>query len=344
VSSQITVLDTASPGGEPVDPGTDYTFGWDGYKQALQGSPLIWPPGFTQAQPRPETLLILVTSQPQDIRGLEQQGIRGSRAIIADGEPRSPLERLIDQIDHGGMRDLTPAAGPPVRYTVHTVDFELVPLPPPVAEDSEFQVDERPEASQLLWSPKGSVPTTVAVRLSELVVHYNRALGSADIRLDAMVVTRGPNQQTAYTAWTERFHDIRDGQTLPLDKVLIYHGPAVDYLDIAVWVSRDASGSLALADLLQNKLTDSDIQIAIGQLGGLLVATPQAAAAVAAIGAGAVVINAAYHVLNGIVGNSIGLYRTTLLAGERFGVGRPEGQCTVRAQDFSFTYLIEDAD
>ena len=124
--------------------------------------------------------------------------------------------------------------------------------------------------------------------------------------------------------------------------MLIYHGAAVDYLDIAVWVSRDTSGSLALADLLQERLTAGDVQLAAGQVVGLLAAAPQAAIAVAAVSAGAVLVNTAYHLLTGIVGQSIGLYRTTLLAGEAFGVGRPADQCLVRAQDFSFRYLIED--
>jgi hypothetical protein len=49
-----------------------------------------------------------------------------------------------------------------------------------------------------------------------------------------------------------------------------------------------------------------------------------------AIGAGAVLINTAYHLLTRMVGPTIGLYRTTLLAGERFGVGRSREQCLVR--------------
>jgi hypothetical protein len=229
-----------------------------------------------------------------------------------------------------------------VYFTVKTVNFELVPTPPPVSEEPEFHVDERPEPTLRLWSPKNAWPQKIAVRLTNLVVHRNRALRSADIRLDAMVLTRGPGRLPVYAAWTERCSNICDDQQLPLEKVLVYHGPAVDYLDLAVWVSRDASGSLDLADLMQDKLTDGNVQSAMGQLGGLLVAAPQAALAVAAIGAGAVVINAAYHLLNGVVGNSIGLYRTTFLAGERFGVGRSVEQRTVRAQGFSFTYLVED--
>lgn len=342
VSSQVAILNTATPGGEAVDPGAVYTFGWNDLKDVLQGSQLTWPDGLMRALPRPETVLILITSEPQHIRGLEQHGVRGAPdggAQLLPGAPRSSLERLLDQIDHGGVRDVAPDDGPSVRYAVRTVDFDLVPAPPPVGEEPEFQVDERPEPSMLLWSPKGAAPARVAVRLSDLVVHHNRAFRSADIRLDAMVLTRDLHGEPVYAAQTERFSNIRDGETLPLEKMLIYHGEAIDYLDLAVWVSRDASGSLALADLMQERLTP-DLQAAMAPAGAILASAPQAAMAVAAIGASAVLINSAYHLLNGIVGNTIGLYRTTILAGERFGIGRPAG--TVRAQDFSFTYLVED--
>lgn len=345
VSSKVTLLNQASPGGEAVDPGATYTFGWNYVKDVLQGSRLDWPEGLGRDVPRPETVIVLVTSQPQNLRALEHQGVRGADepAIrLVEYEPRSPLERLLHQLDKGGTRDVERDDEPVVRYTVRTVDFTLVPVPPPVGEDPEFQVDERPEQSLLLWSPKGVAPATVAVRLSDLTVHHNRAFRSADIRLDAIVLAGGPGKQPVYSAHTERFSNIRDGQLLPLEKMQIYHGPAVDYLDIAVWVSRDTSGSQALADLLQEKLTAGDVQLAMGQVIGLLAAAPQAAIAVAALSAGAVLINAAYHLLTGIVGQSIGLYRTTLLAGERFGVGRPAEQCLVRAQDFSFRYVIED--
>lgn len=342
VSAKVTVLNKATPSGEAVEPGADYTFGWNDLKQTLRGSRLSWPAGLVRALPRPETIIVLVTSEPQDIRSLEQHEVRDAKGMRSfETGPRSSLERLFDQIGYGGTRDLTGEEGPPVQYAVRTVDFELVPAPPPVAEEPEFQVDDRPESSVLLWSPRSVVPEPVAVRLSDLVVHHNRAFRSADIRLDAMVLTRGPDRQPVYAAQTERFHNIRDGQTLPLDKMLIYHGPVVDYLDLAVWVSRDLTNSLALADLMQEKLTDPDVRLVMGQVGSILVGAPQAAMAVAAIGASAVLINAAYHLLTGIVGQSIGLYRTSLLASEQFGVGRPADQCTIRAQDFSFRYQVE---
>jgi hypothetical protein len=344
VSSSVSLLNIATPGGEPVDPGEDMTIGWNSLRRALEGQLVSWPPQIVAAAPRPETVLVLVTTQPQEIRGLEQDGVRGlgGKFTITADRPRSPLERVLDQIDHGGSREVTPQSGPALKYTVRTIDFELIPTAAPVSEDGGFQVDERPEPSTLLWSPRGLGPTSVAVRLSDLVVHKNRAFRSADIRLDAMVLTRGPDKQPAWSTQTERFSNIQDGQCLPLHKLLVFHGPASDYLDIAVWVTRDVSGSLSLGDLMQQKLNDSTVQMAVGQIGGLLTAAPQAALAIAAIGASAVLINTAYHLLTGIVGQTVGLYRTTLLAHEDFGVGRPAGQCLIRAQDFSFRYLIED--
>src|SRR5262249_59847471 len=103
----------------------------------------------------------------------------------------SPLEQLLAQIASGGTRELSAPGGPAVRYAVHAIDFELTPAPPPPAETATFLIDERPDPSAWLVTAREAVPGTVAVRLDELVVHRNRALGSADIRVDAVVLTGG---------------------------------------------------------------------------------------------------------------------------------------------------------
>src|SRR5262249_22903934 len=123
--------------------------------------------------------------------------------------------------------------------------------------------------------------------------------------------------------------------------MLVYHGPAVDFLDLAVWVSRDTGDSLALADLLRQELTGEEFQLAAAQLAGLMVTAPHAALGAMAIGAGAVVMNVTYRALVKAGGTSIGLYRTSLLANERFGVGRHPAKDLLRAQDFSFAYTVE---
>jgi hypothetical protein len=180
----------------------------------------------------------------------------------------------------------------------------------------------------------------VAVRIAELIVHHNRALGSADIRVDAVVFTGGSGNQPVYRAETMRFGNVRDGERLPLDNMLIYHGPAVDFLDIAIWVSRDTTGSLALGALLEDKLTGPVVQAAGAQMAGLALTAPHAAAAVAVVGAGAVLVNTAYELLTGVVGASIGLYRTSLLAQEQYGIGRHERH----PQDFTFTFTVDAVD
>ncbi len=335
VAGRVAVMNRFAPGGVQIGGGKEYVFGWNEMTDEFTGLPLTWPKGLPGEKPRPETIFALITSMPQDVRFFEQEG-------VGKGHAKSALECLFEQIAGGGARDLVTIRGSDVRYQLRTIDFDLLPVGPPAAEKATFQVDERPHPTMRLYTPKGAVPKTVAVRMTDLTVHRNRALRNADIRLDAMILTGASAVQPAYHARTERFCDIRDGQRLPMDRMLVYHGPAVDYLDIAVWVTRDRKGSLDLSDLLREKLNDPAAQAALAQAGGLLLAAPQTAAAVAAIGAGAILINTAYELLSGIVGDSIGVYRTTLLAHEGFGTGRTAEQNTVRAQDFSFAYTVEN--
>jgi hypothetical protein len=105
-------------------------------------------------------------------------------------------------------------------------------------------------------------------------------------------------------------------------------------------VSRDRRGSLDLADLLRESLTDDDVRHAVESVSALALAAPQAALAAAALSACAVIVSTAYRLLSTVVGDSIGLYRTSLLAGEGFGVGRHPTAGVQPAQDFSFAYEV----
>jgi len=105
-------------------------------------------------------------------------------------------------------------------------------------------------------------------------------------------------------------------------------------------VSRDRSGSLALSDLLREELNAEDVRQAALQLAGLAMTAPHAAAAVMAVGGTAVIVNLAYRLLSGVVGDSIGIYRTSLLAAENFGIGRHPASGVQEAQDFAFAYEI----
>ena len=331
ISSRIAVLTAADPSGIRLAAGASYPYGWNEDLQRLTGVEMHWPEGIEPTAARPETILALISDGPVNVSVLQQQGVRTARRALPG------LESRLAQIAVGTSRELGDASSSSVRYCVQPIDFTVSPTAPPTAERVPFLIDDRPVQQVRLMSPRGTAPGRVAVRIAELTVHRNRALGSADIRVDAVVFTGGSATYPTYRAETMRFSNVRDGERLPLDNVLIYHGPAVDFVDIAVWVSRDTTDSLALSALLEDKLTSSVLQAAGTEVASLAMTTPHAAAAVAVLGAGAVLVNTAYELLTGAVGASIGLYRTSLLAQEQFGVGRHERH----PQDFSFTFSVD---
>jgi hypothetical protein len=210
-----------------------------------------------------------------------------------------------------------------------------------VPDLNSYLIDERPNLSEVYRHPRGpAAPSAVAVQLGEIVVHSNRSLFSTDVRVDALVITGGENLEGAYRAGTVRFERIKDGDRLPLDNLLVYHGPAKGFVDLAVWVSRDDKRGKALSDMLREQIGSSEFKDAALVLAGLVVAAPTAGTIVAGLGAATVVTNIAYKLLSEAVGKSIGLYRTSLLANEGFGIGRHPKIGAMRAQDFSFWYQV----
>ena len=334
VSGQIALVTRSSPGGVTLPPGKEYAYGYDDLEQVWTGRAVAWPDGLDPARARPETILVLTSSQPADVSVLNQDGVLGAK-----GGLETPLERAVDRVAGLATRELEPDSdGPAATYAVRRITFDLGGSRRPPPDEGGFLIDERPDPSMRVLAPRSVVGRTVAVRLAELWVHRNRAVFGADIRVDAVVLTGGGEpSKPVYRARTERFSGIKDGDRLPLDAMLVYFGPAVDYLDLAVWVSRDAKGSLALGDLIEVGLTSPEVQEALVQFGEAMHAT----VAAAALGAGAVITNLAYKVLRQAVGDSVGLYRTSLLAQENFGIGRHPAKDTLRAQDFSFAYTID---
>ena len=196
--------------------------------------------------------------------------------------------------------------------------------------------------SAMSTAPAG--PGKVAVRLEELVLRRNRLWLGTDVRVDTIVLTgdHGAPDDFAYHARTEHFPRVRSGQSLPLDRMLLYYGPAIDYLDLAIWLSRDGSGSPGLSELLADEAAGYEMQQALARMTDGLGALPGVAAAVGALGLAAVVVNVAYKLLRGHVGEVIGLYRGSMLAHEGFGVGRHPESDTRQVRDFSLAYRIEE--
>ena len=343
VAGRIKVLTDFSPLGESLGPGREYVHGFDGYEGVLAGVPVNWPQHLDPGHARSETVRLLVTSRPQDVSMLEQDGVTRSpeRRRAA-----SPLESMLDQLCSGGMRDMAGMAAPPVKYDLYSLDFELDPVP----DEGGFLIDERPgpvelhrAARQVRGGRLHQDPVTAALRIEELVVHRNRAVFGADVRVDAIVLTAAHQVRLpAYQVHTARFPNIRDGEPLALDRMLVYHGPAVDYLDIALWVSRDAPLTPGLGELLADEGAGFEIQEALARIGDSLTALPYAGAATAALGLSAVLVNVAYKLLRGAVNNVIGVYRGSMLAHEHFGAGRHPAEGVRRVQDFSLAFSIEE--
>lgn len=278
VASAITLLTPASPGGQRLGAGEEFVFGRNEITGDVPGVALTWPTELPTATPRPESVLVLATSAPVDTRVLEQQGVRGLG---------SPLERVLAQLRTGQPRDLTPpTTGRPVRFAVHTIDFDLVPAPAPPPETTPFQVDDRPPPASVLWGRSPSAPVTVC--LDALVVHHDRSVPGTELRLDTVIVT-GEGTRT-HTAW---FTAVSDGQRLVPDDPVVYQGDPRGPLDIAVWVSP------ARGRPLDPPTT----------------------------------VDSAHERLCGEAGETVALYRTTVLPPET-------GAVTARARDFTLTYRV----
>jgi hypothetical protein len=333
VAGRVSTLAGAAAAGIPVDPGEEWVLG-DPVGRGAEIR-LAWPAGDgpNTDRARPATVIVVVSSVPQDLDVFDQ---RDSPRRDPTPRARSPLERRFDQIVDGTARDVGWEAVPPVRHLVRAVDYDLVPTPPPRVDRASFEIDERPDIPTRLLSAARIAPADVEVRLSSLAAHHNRSFRCAAVRLDAVVVTMDPARQPHWRVWTERFADVKDGVELALAPAPLYRGPAVDSLDLAVWVSCDDGDAPDLANLLASTAPDASRRPPGGRRRwGLVRAT------YALIDVGASVVTACDGALRGASGTVAGLYRTALPALGGSDAHRPVRQNMVRARDFSFTYTIE---
>ena len=340
----ITLLTTAEPAGIGIGPGDSYELYRLPATNVLAGVELFWPDDLPAGLPRPEMFVSIVTDQPQDLTRLAQGGARFRDAARGG----SSLQRLVEDLAVG-VRDARPPGQPVsvVRYRIDRFDFYLHTRSRP-SEEPPFEIDERPDPSLRLVVPRaaGPVPQRLAVRLKEIVTHSNHALRTATVRIDSLLITRAAQGDEPYRPSTYRFSSVRDGARLPMDNLLLYEGPVSGFLDLAIWVSRDDTKGLDLADLFEQETTGEDVKGALALLASLAVAAPQAALVAGAVGAVAVLIRSGAVLLDKATGKSIGVYRTSLLPHERFGVGDPAARYPaeglLRAQDMSFSYEVID--
>jgi len=354
VRGKVTLLTRYAPTGVVLDAGGPALVLGESPDGVLGGLRLIWPHGLPKSSfPRIDEVVVIATTAAVSLHDFETHEtvpVRRNNATV--------LQATLAQL-HDGVRkelDLEPQVDgflmKRLSYLLHPRDAAIGGL--------TFEVDDNPSGQAAARDPEAwlapgldavarsagpsdptarDAPAAIAIRLTDLIVEHNRAMFSADIRIDALICTRSGTPQGGHATWTQRFANIKDGQRVPLDNGLVFLGPVRDFVDITLFVSRDTAGSLELAKLFATRATSPDFQDAAGAL--LVAAGVVAAPWVTAVGASAVLARMAYELVLGVAGTSIGLYRTSFLRRERFGVGRHPTQQLYRAQDFSFALAIE---
>lgn len=318
-----------------------------GCEDNLDGLQVSWPERLDRSTPRTDELFVIVSSAKVDLHALETTAVQ---AIPKGGS--HPLLDELAQVKDGLPRSVERRRGRD-RYLVKRLSFELHPTA--AAMRGPFEIDDNPTglaaAADLdAWIPSGGAvargrsprPASgrIAVLLTDLVVEHNGALFfGADLRIDAVVCTRSPRRAEVCTPWTELWRGVRDGDRFPGHHVRLFDGPVHDFVDLGILVSRDDRQQRDLFTLLQQHATSPDFTAATGALvlaGGGAAAAPW----IGAVGASAVLIRMAFDVVRAAAGKTIGLYRTSFLASDGFGVGRHPFTGTYRAQKFSFAIEI----
>jgi hypothetical protein len=327
----ITLLSSDEPAGWRLPAGQTKTIG------GTDGVPLEWDAGVPDDGERPETLLVIAATRPQQFDSLTTGGM--TRGGAGGG---SALESLLAEAG-SGTRGWPAKSSESVAYCAKPVDFYLVPAPPPSLGEPPFAIEDLPDLSTRGLQPRSAVapPSRLAVRLVNLRVRHNKALFKAAVRIDALILTGGDDEVVA-TPFTFRFPDVADGDLLPADNLLLYHGDVRDFLDIAIWANRDDEKGVDLAVLFEDAVNDQAVQGALAVVGGLVVAAAPAAAAAAAVGAVATVVRVGASLISTAVGKEIGLYRTSFLPFERFGLGRQPTDGFRTAKGIDFAYEVVD--
>jgi hypothetical protein len=349
VAQRIQLLTNAWPGGYELERDEMFTLGEDANGKLI-GLELGWSSAIPEDTVRTESLVVIVTERPCDLTVVETPGAKGlwRTGNTRGAHTESRLQQLVRQFQYGVTRDAKLPTYETECHLVRHISFELSPWSLP-RRGKDFLLDDRPAASMQLFAPRGLVRASrkIAIRITSLAIHDTRSwFGSADVRLDTLVITRSTSGVEPYRAATSRFKGIKDKELLPLDNALIYHGDATDFVDFRVWISRDRDDSKPFAELLKEQANSAEFKDAATALLAITALSTVAAPAVAAVGAVATLTAIAWNVLSAALPKTIGLYQTSLLASEGagFGQGRHPPEGMLSAQGFSFGYEVVAVD
>jgi hypothetical protein len=299
---------------------------------SVPGLALSWPAAIPRdGTPRVDELIVAVTSAPANLQCLETGG---PPAAPRGGGSR--LENLISQVRNGLPRN-SRAEQAIDGFFVKRLSYLLHPRDAVMA-DTAFAIDRNPlrQAATRVpdaWNARDGAARpsgTISIELEALAVE-NLEVPSTDIRVDALVCTRS-RAAAGYHSWTQRGPGA-------LTRQVLFHGPVLDFVDLYIWVSRDAPGSPELTQLLAQRAVTPAFQDAARAflVGNDRTSGPWTAAA----GASAVLARMARDAVLAVAGSCIGLYRASFLAQDRFGTGRHLEVSAQRTRKFSVALQIE---
>jgi len=297
---RIRLLSGFAPGGIRLGPGREELVGIapDPARPA-NGYALGWPRGARRDEPGIDTLIVIVTAQPAELRVLETVDATGARGRArAEG---SPLQRLLCQLHEGGTRS---AAGMDAFFVARR-SYVLFPLEAPIAGPG-FAIDEDPLA--LLDGAGPREARALEIRLRGLAAQHA-------VRLDALVCPRGPDRARVYAA---RTLEVAAGAPAH-DGELLWRGPAQGFVEIYLWIA-PARGGAGLGELLAAALARP--APALAQAIDALVARDAQARGSLAGGASAALAHAAGELLRAAAPGTAGLLHTAFVAAEGLGLGR----------------------
>jgi hypothetical protein len=306
--------------------GGELVLGHDG--RTLHGVGLSWPPGLARSFPRTDEIVVIVSSMPASLQHLETQ----ERVVVRGGEARSPSMATYD------------------GYIMKRLSFLLHPHEAAMAAPP-FEVDDDPLRQIAMLAPeawivpatdgavRASSSLTISLALADLVVGTDPEIGPA-LRLDALVCTRSARGTSSIAAWTRRYRCIDPSGDVSSDQAIVFHGAVHDFVDICLWLSRDAPGGPDLEHLLARRAGSREVRDATCAL------VSRDVAVAAAAGGSAVLSRIAGDVLREATGTSIPLFRTAFAAHDGFGTRRHRvaQTCAARARGISFSLVVAEAE
>jgi hypothetical protein len=345
IGERSSVKTISDPGGVRVLPGGPSFVLGGRTAEDLQGVPLHWPFGLPTDQPRIDELIIFLTTKMVDLSSLSSDQIhrRGAHSGLR------PIKNLLN--GRAASRDFesnsAAAAVDNDGYLMKRLSFFLHPRSEALGGLGGFAIydggsavdtgsTEVPEADARSLGVDG--PSHLTVRIADFVVSQLPPEFGTRIRLDALICTRSIEVGGSYRTQTARFPSVKSGERLPLDRLLSFEALVRDFIDVSLFVSRDAEGSHPLALLLASRRGSPEFDEALRLL---FYPNDVAGSPMPRSGPKISLNRLARQLLRDATGHSIGLFSGFFLSRDRFGIGRHPVEGLYRTPSFSFALVLD---